>query len=199
METLESLENQVDDLKKQLWDLAKNKIPELEAKIENSAGEGEIETPSETPENPETPSTPITSSTWTTLYDMTSEDAGLNLGYTTGIMPNTGVLPLPDLEQYNLLKIYWRTNNNTHNTYILDIGDSRGKTDVVSSYTCLTTNITITKFIALVIGFRYTTDGVKQMYVNAGKDITLNKTSYPTHTSLAGNSAFFITKIQVKV
>lgn len=38
MENLQSLENTTDDLKKQVWNLIKNVIPKLEAKIENSSG-----------------------------------------------------------------------------------------------------------------------------------------------------------------
>ncbi len=100
MDNLETLESDVEDLKKQLSYLTKNVIPELENKINGGSGNEDSGNTGESGnEN--------SSGTWEILYDNFSSDPALNFGLdqNVGIKSAFGVVTqLPDLSVYKKLR-----------------------------------------------------------------------------------------------
>lgn len=76
---------------------------------------------------------------WDILYDKTSDDSSVNLGYSTGITGSTGeIANFPDLTGYNYLKVYF-SNSGTHSIHFFDITENYD-----NNYRFITTNRVVT-------------------------------------------------------
>ena len=92
MDKIENLELEVEELKKQMAYLIKT----------SSEGGSDPDNPGDSGGN-----TGTSTGDWVTIYDMSSADAAINIGYTSGIIASTGLLSdMADLNPYSYLKIY---------------------------------------------------------------------------------------------
>jgi len=104
----DQLQSQVDELEKRLSALNLA----LAAIEENQQSDEEEE------EEEEQPAVP----TWTTIFDMSSNDSSINLGYTNGLMGNTTLNSFPDLTNFSKLRV-WAFGASNDAPYEFDISD----------------------------------------------------------------------------
>ncbi len=186
MDKFEIMETEIEDLKKQLWDVCENVIKPLKEQVSGEGG-------TTTSPQPITPTTPTTDENWTTVYDMASEDAAINLGYTSGITGSKGVIAdIPDLLNYSKIK-FFATYNLVHREFEFDISDKSA-----ANYFYMTcTNSNFVSFFNFTVWFGLRSGKISlnfQKYMQL--DLYYNK--YPVWTNLSANSKYFISKILVK-
>ena len=108
MKSNEELENDIEDLRKELYFLTKQSS-EGETGGDSSGG-GSDSTDDEG---------------WQVLYDYQSEDPNINLGHTAGLSNRHGVVTeLPDLVNFNKLKVLFFASN-SENYYEFDISKKK--------------------------------------------------------------------------
>lgn len=106
MADYESLENEVEDLKKQLWYLSTKVVPVLQSKVDEISAGGTT-SPDEggestTPEEGDT----ATSTEWEDIFDFDSDDPTLNLNLEAPIKGDLKIsYTFPDISQYRFLKV----------------------------------------------------------------------------------------------
>ena len=130
---------------------------------------------------------------WTTIYDKTSTDAAINLGFTSGIPGSTGTLTnLPDLTPYKLMRVQFFASDASQYFY-LDITD---KAD--NNHRLQMSNATGMTFFT--ISFAIATRNEKSiMNIGTCTRVVMSTSKYPTTTSYANNtSVCYIKKIDVK-
>ncbi len=214
MENLQSLENTTDDLKKQLWDISKNVIPELKEKIENS-NTSDIETrlseldsqisnitnnlipnlEEKIAENENNSST----EEWTTVYDKDSADASLNWGYTSGIKSAIGLVSNSiDFTPYKFIRVYYyKATLISHHDF--DIEAVRDVTSYIPYFTCILFDASILVLTGQSVGLKYdSTTGQRLFYVGRGRSWAFKTNAYNSSTDLSSDSNCYIFKIQVK-
>lgn len=215
MENLQSLENTTDDLKKQMWNLSKNVIPELKEKIENSNTDN-LETKLTELENQisEITNTVIpnleekiaanenssaATSEWTTVYDKDSEDAALNWGYTSGLMASIGLVSNSiDFTPYKFIRVYYyKATLISHHDF--DIEAVRDVTSYIPYFTCLLFDASILMLTGLSLGLKYDeTTGQRHLYIGRGRTWAFKTNTYNSSTDLSSSSNCYIFKVQVK-
>lgn len=165
--------------------------------LEKMQGATTTEQPNGSTSSP-APSTPSASENcfldgWTTIYDKTSEDPAINLGFTAGIYGNAGDLTnLPDLTPYKMMRVQFFASDSTRYFY-LDISD---KTD--NMYRLRIDNLTGMTFF--VISFAIAVRNNKAiMSVGNCTRIVLSTSKYPATTNYSKNATVcHIKKIDVK-
>ncbi len=106
---IKNLEEEIEDLKKELWILNKNIIPNLQNQINT------LQTKEEEPSTSQ--------NQWIKIYDKDDSDSAINLGITSGLTGGYGtVTALPDLNQYNKIKLLFVADSICHN-FEYDISD----------------------------------------------------------------------------
>lgn len=216
MENLQSLENTTDDLKKQLWDISKNIIPELKEKIANS-NTGDIETklanletqisditnnviPNLEEKIAEGKDTSSAADEWTTVYDKDSADASLNWGYTSGIKAAVGLISNSiDFTPYKFIRVYYyKATLISHHDF--DIEAVRDITSYIPYFTCIVFDASVLVLTGQSIGLKYdSTTGQRLFYVGRGRSWALKTNAYNTSTDLSTATNCYIFKIQVKI
>lgn len=175
MASIDILETEIEEIKKQLSYLIKTSNDN-----NNGDGEGSGETPSQTDD-------------WTTLYDCTSEDANINLGYPNGIKGSTGTIAtFPDLMPYKYLKIDFQASND-HENYEYDISDS----STSNSHQILFPSRQLTTFYLMnfIIAIR---DGKRTIHFGSCKEIIFYTNKYTGVNDLKTSDYFYIKKILAK-
>ena len=203
MENLVSLENQVDDLKKQLWDLTKNVIPALEEKLDTALTPEEPtepETPEvETPQEPEEPEIETPTIEWQTVYDMESDDATINWGYSSGIPSSANEITAScDFSQYSYMRIHWVTETTMFQMFEFYIKDALEVTNVIPYFGLLNVGKSNNRLNCLNVGLKLADSNERHFYVGSGKYYALSTTSYLKSTNLSSVAGYYISRIEVK-
>lgn len=169
MANIETLESEIEDLKKQLSRLSKSVIPALEKQIEDSSN-----------------------TKWTTIYDCSSEDEALNLGYTEGIVCGCGDLTqLPDLRSYSRVRILYYISDGATDYFEYDISDNTQNLFHMVLYSWGGS----TSYMYNVL-YREL-DGIMRLHSHSGLKTILTYNNYPQFETLIDSTECFIKKIEV--
>lgn len=136
---------------------------------------------------------------WVTIYDMSSADAAINIGYTSGIIASTGLLSdMADLNPYSYLKIYYHANKN----YYVQIFELTEVTKTDRAGYCLNLiNNEVTGIIAQGLFLELDDAGAKRLRVANGRYIQMVSSKVWTISSLSSGNYpdnYYITKILAK-
>ena len=136
---------------------------------------------------------------WVTIYDMSSADAAINIGYTSGIIASTGLLSdMADLNPYSYLKIYYHANKN----YYVQIFELTEVTKTDRAGYCLNLiNNEVTGIIAQGLFLELDDAGAKRLRVANGRYIQMVSSKVWTISSLSSDNYpdnYYITKILAK-
>ena len=177
---LYDLQNQVDEIEKKISALSL-----ALAEIENA----EPVQPNDSQQDDEEQEQPAVE-TWTTVYDKDSEDASLNLGYTSGLLGNTTLENFPDLSNFSKLRVwaYGASNDGFYDFELDDKVNTRTHSIIFanSSGTTLYVYGFITKAVDNTFVISKTNVFIRLYFVNG-------KTS--TVTDYSQNSLYYIRKI----
>ena len=173
MTTLENLETEIEELRKEISLVAKTAIPalkqEMQALIQSSSEKA-----------------------WTTLYDCISSNETLNLNRPSGFLANHGdITELPDLSQFSRLRVLYEAystktyvefdiSDHTQNFYHVFLPEVGG-----SNWYCQTLLL-------------HNVNEKQTLYVHTGLHTKLYYNNYPTFTALDSNSNCAIKKIEAK-
>lgn len=133
------------------------------------------------------------SSGWTLLYSKESEDPALNLGFTSGIMGDTGqIADFPDIAPYNFLKITFSANlQKSH--FIFDVSEKQTN----NNYHLLTHSNNFFDFYGMTFSvLRFESKHVISFGFCTKITFAINK--YPVLTNCKASPYYFITKIEAK-
>ena len=175
MASLDLLEAEIDEIKKQLSYLTK-------------ASNSGTSTGGETGE-----SQPSQNEDWITLYDCSSEDANINLGYASGIKGGTGTIEIfPDLMTYKYLKVYFQASND-YGIFEYDISD----TSTSNSYQIFFPTRQLTVYICMnfIVDIR---NEKRTIHFGSCKQVAFYTNKYPAFTDLKTSEYFYIKKIMAK-
>ncbi len=184
MDKIENLELEVEELKKQMTYLIKNSS-ESGSEPENP-GEGSGE------------NTGSSTGDWVTIYDMSSTDAAINGGFTSGIIANAGLITtLADLNPYSFIKVYYHTDN----IELVQIFELTEVTIIIrTGYSLCCMNRDVTGLIGQSIILEADENGAKRLRIGIGRFISFagNRVSSSLLTSGTYPDNFYIAKILAK-
>ncbi len=179
------LEAKLLTLESELANITDVVIPELESKIgSNSGGSG-------TGGGEE----------WITVYDMNSEDETLNWGYTAGMTAAKGLISTSaDFTPYKYMRLWYVSATTYVQYHDFYIESAVSVTTTGTQYRSLVRMDTaLNALVCHSFGFKYDTEtGKHLLYVGTGRLWNLKNSGYPTLSGLSNNTAYFISKIEVK-
>ena len=190
----DNLEVEVEDLKKQLTYLTKTVIPQLQEQITNG-GSGSTDSGNQnnsSDNNSSSNNSSSTSETWTVVYDKKSEDAAVNLGYTTGITGSIGqIASFPNLLPYTRLRVHFSAFDaiSIHEFDITDTSDNFYRFHTTNNLTTILVGMSFT--LAVREGKRLIE------FLNCTK-IEFFSNKYTGMTSLKNNTLYHISKIEAR-
>lgn len=175
MASLDFLEAEIDEIKKQLSYLTKTS---------NSSSSTGGETGG---------SQPVQNDDWVTLYDCSSEDANINLGYPNGIKGSTGIIAnFPDLMQYKRLKIYFQSNLDC-GIFYYDISELSTSNTYTIFFVSRQLSIFYCMYFLILIR-----DNKRVIHFGNCKEIVLSTSKHTTITDLKTEETYYIKKIFAK-
>ncbi len=175
MASYDILEAEIDEIKKQLSYIKKF--------IEGGSESGN--TGSET--------SPSDDGEWTTLYDCSSDDATINLGYTSGIKGATSeIASFPDLMPYSKLRVFFKASTD-FKLQDYDITDM-----TTNAYYIVTPSRTISSFYGFCFILTVNDNGKRVIRFGNCTQIDFYTNKYTALTNLKTSQYFYIMKIQAK-
>ncbi len=129
---------------------------------------------------------------WELIYDMTSENADVNLGYPDGILAGTTkVANMPNLKGYKKLKVVvWY--NYIYNTYTIDLDSYKNNNFIFFGGDNLGTVL-----VSFSIGVAYeSANDLFRLYFSDATRIDFYSSKYPKITAKNGNKLYYISKIE---
>lgn len=181
---IDTLKTDVEELKKQIWNLTRKIIPQLEESIANS---GDNDNGGSGEENGGT-----STNDWIEIYNMESEDPAVNLDQTSGLLGNSGRLEtLPDLANYTQIRLGYMTSGTRH-YFDFDITSKKDNFFHLVNY-----NANITRIFHFQVFF-----GVRNekaiLEFQTLTTLILAKGAYPSFESKNGTANYGIFRILVK-